>query len=227
MTAALQHQSQPHLRRVAIAGASGLVGQYILQSLLADDSVVQVHALGRRKLAKQHPKITEHLVDFRHLPAFPAVDELYLALGTTIRDAGSEAAFRAVDFAANLAVAEAATAAGARRVALVSAAGANAQSRNFYSRVKGELEEALSQLDTDALLVARPSLLLGDRATLQQPVRRAEHLAQTVFGRLGWLLPTGLRPVAAQSVANALVKKLPSLQGKAIVTSAEIHRSNA
>lgn len=216
---------QANARRILIAGASGLVGQHILQGLLADESVSEVHALGRRDLGVRDPKLVVHRVDFKALPPLPSVDEVYLALGTTIRDAGSQAAFRAVDFAANLAVAQAALAAGARRIALVSAAGANARSRVFYNRVKGELEVALAELDTDALLIARPSLLLGDRVALGQRPRAAEKVSAAVLGLLGWALPPGLRPVAAQRVAQTLTSKLPSARGRIMLSSEQIQTS--
>src|SRR5688572_1122936 len=122
-------------RTVLVAGASGLVGRAILQGLLADDTVAAVHTLGRRPPGTQHPKLSAHTVDFGSLPPLPRVDEVYLALGTTIKVAGSQAAFRAVDLDANLAVARAAHAAGARRLGLVSAMGADSQSSLFYNRV--------------------------------------------------------------------------------------------
>lgn len=209
-------------RRVLIAGASGLVGHFLLQALLADATLAEVHALCRRELPIRHPKLIVHRVDFAALPPLPAVDEVYLALGTTIRDAGSQAAFRALDFTANLAVARASVAAGARRIALVSAAGANPHSRVFYNRVKGELEAALAELATDALLIARPALLLGDRAALGQRTRLLERLSAGLFGLLGPLMPPGLRPVSAQRVAQALSTALPGASGRVILGSAEI-----
>ena len=125
-------------RSALVAGATGLVGRALVQGLLADDAVAAVHVLARRALAFQHPKLTVHLVDFAALPALPPTQEVYLALGTTIKVAGSQPAFRAVDFDANLAVASAARQAGAKRLGLVSAMGADARSAIFYSRVKGE-----------------------------------------------------------------------------------------
>ncbi|WP_141290692.1 NAD(P)H-binding protein, partial [Ideonella azotifigens] len=148
-------------RRVLIAGATGLVGQALLALLLANASVMQVHALVRRPLAARHAKLSAHVVDFAALPPLPSVDEVYLALGTTIRIAGSQPAFRAVDFDANLAVARAARAAGARRAGLVSAMGAKANASVFYSRVKGEMEDALATVGFDAWVIARPSMLVG------------------------------------------------------------------
>ena len=102
-------------RTIIIAGATGLVGRDILEGLLADPTVVAVHSLGRRAPAIQHPKLTAHVVDFSALPTMPPAGEVYLALGTTIKVAGSQAAFRAVDHDANLAVARAALAAGATK----------------------------------------------------------------------------------------------------------------
>ncbi|MBS0308297.1 MAG: NAD(P)H-binding protein, partial [Proteobacteria bacterium] len=187
-------------RTVAIAGATGLVGREILQGLLADESVVAVHALGRRELNLQHPKLSVHVVDFAALPALPPLDEAYLALGTTIKVAGSQAAFRAVDFDANFAVARAALAAGARRIGLVSAMGANVRANIFYSRVKGQLEDALTGLDFDALVIARPSMLAGDRAALGQPLRRGEGMAMSVSTLLRPFIPANYRSIAAADV---------------------------
>jgi uncharacterized protein YbjT (DUF2867 family) len=100
-------------RTTLLAGATGLVGRELLTGLLADSAVGAVHTLGRRVLRLSHPKLTQHIVDFKALPALPRVDEVYLALGTTIKAAGSQEAFRAVDYDANLAVAMGALAAGA------------------------------------------------------------------------------------------------------------------
>lgn len=206
-------------RRVLLAGATGLVGGEILHGLLADDTVVTVHVLARRPLQLKHPKLRVQLVDFSTLPNLPALDEAYLALGTTIKVAGSQAAFRAVDVDANLAVAGAARAAGARRLGLVSAMGADAQSRVFYNRVKGELEEALGKLGFDTLVIARPSLLLGDRTVLGQRARPGEHAGSVLAGVLRPLIPANYRPIKASDVARALLAQVPRVQGKVILQS--------
>lgn len=211
-------------RRVLLAGATGLVGGHLLEQLLADPGPTEVHVVGRRAPAIRHPSLTVHVVDFRQLPALPAVDEVYLALGTTIRQAGSQAAFRAVDLEANLAVARAAVAAGARRVGLVSAVGADARSSVFYSRVKGELEQELGKLNLDALVIARPSLLLGDRDTLGQPHRLGERLATPLARLLAPVLPDTYRPVHARDVARALVVVTPQAQGIVLLSSGELIR---
>jgi uncharacterized protein YbjT (DUF2867 family) len=208
-----------HERTILIAGATGLVGRELLAGLLADPTVAAVHSLGRRAPALQHPKLTAHVVDFAALPALPRADEVYLALGTTIKDAGSQAAFRAVDFDANLALAQAALAAGAQRVGLVSAMGADAHSRIFYSRVKGELENALARMPFKGLVIARPSMLLGNRQALGQRVRSGEVWATRLQKVLGWLVPANYQPIEAAAVARALLRSVPSAQGPTVLLS--------
>ncbi|MDF2465457.1 MAG: putative nucleoside-diphosphate-sugar epimerase [Ramlibacter sp.] len=213
-------------RSVLIAGASGLVGREILQGLLADDSVAMVHSLGRRELQLKHPRLTQHRVDFsRALPALPSVGEAFVALGTTIKVAGSQEAFRAVDFDAVLAVAKAAKAAGASRLGVVSAMGADPRSRIFYNRVKGEMEAALSALGFDTLVIARPSFLVGDREALGQPVRGGEKLALNVSKLLAPLIPDNLKAIEAAAVARALLKAVPASKGRRVMLSSELRRA--
>ena len=216
--------AQTDQREVILAGATGLVGGRILQALLADPSVDRVHALSRRAPNLSHPKLQVHLVEFSHLPVLPKADELYLALGTTIKVVGSQAAFRAVDLEANLAVARAAVAAGTRRIGLVSAVGASARSSMFYNRVKGELEEAIKAMDLAALVIAQPSLLLDDRSGLQQPTRIGELIAIPIAKLLAPILPGRYRPVHAQAVAQSLVKTLPTAKGLLMLASDELVR---
>jgi uncharacterized protein YbjT (DUF2867 family) len=206
-------------RTVLIAGASGLVGRQLLKSLLDDAGVARVISLGRRPAAVQHERLQSLVVDFAALPPLPPLDEVQLALGTTIKVAGSQAAFRAVDFEANLAVARAARAAGARRCGLVSAMGADAHSRVFYSRVKGELEQALAGLGFEGLVIARPSMLVGDRAELGQPLRRGEVWALALSRVLGPLVPRDYRPIQAGRVAAALARAVPVAQGRVLLSS--------
>jgi uncharacterized protein YbjT (DUF2867 family) len=216
-------RERPAKRTVTLAGATGLVGRSILEGLLADTSVQWLHVLARRKLRVADARLTCHIVDFAALSPLPPVDEVYLALGTTIKVAGGQAAFRAVDFDANLAVARAALAAGARRCGLVSAMGANAKSRVFYSRVKGELEEALGQLPFEGLVIARPSLLIGDRAALGQPERPLEKVSAVISKMLGPLIPADYRPIAAAHVARTLLAQTPKAAGRVVVLSGEMH----
>lgn len=198
------------------------MGREILQGLLADDSVSAVHSLGRRPLQLQHPKLTHHVVDFTRLPALPAAGEVFLALGTTIKVAGSQAAFRAVDYDANLAVARMALASGATKAGVVSAMGADAESSIFYNRVKGELEDALSSLGFATLVIARPSFLTGDRESLGQPLRGGEKLALNISRWLAPVIPDNLKSIPAKSVAGALLKTVPTASGKTVLLSGQM-----
>lgn len=152
----------------------------------------------------QHPKLQSHTVDFAALGSLPGVDEVFVALGTTIKVAGSQEAFRAVDFDAVVNVARAARAAGATKLGVVSAMGASKSSSLFYNRVKGEMEDAISQLGYTTLVIARPSFLAGDRAALNQPIRSGEGLALSISRKFSLLIPANYRSVAADRVAAAL-----------------------
>jgi uncharacterized protein YbjT (DUF2867 family) len=191
-----------------IAGASGLVGSSLLEQLLAAPEYERVIAVVRRPLALAHPKLQQEIVDFAALEKNGTdlrADDAFCCLGTTLRQAGSQAAFRAVDHAAVLAFAWAARRHGARRLFVISALGADAHSRVFYSRVKGETEEALQIMDFKTLALFRPGLLVGARA---QP-RWGERLA----GALLWLFEPVLlgplrkyRAIRAEVVARAMLR---------------------
>lgn len=199
----------PVAARVAlVAGATGLVGQAVLAGLLTDKHYTAVHAVGRRHLALTHPKLTSHAVDFLNLTSLPGiehVDDVFIALGTTIKVAGSEAAFRAVDFDAVLAIARAARQAGARRLGVVSAMGADPDSSVFYNRVKGEMEAALRALHFPVLVIARPSLLTGNRTSLKQAKRLGETLGSVAMHWFKPLIPLNYQAIPAEQVGQSLV----------------------
>jgi uncharacterized protein YbjT (DUF2867 family) len=199
----------PAAARVAlVAGATGLVGQAVLAGLLTDKRYTAVHAVGRRPLALVHPKLTSHEVDFSNMTSLPGVehvDDVFITLGTTLKVAGSEAAFRAIDFEAVLAVARAARQAGASILGVVSAMGANPNSSIFYNRVKGEMETALRALGFPVLVIARPSLLTGDRAALNQVSRPGEHLGSFAMRLFKPLIPPNYQAISAQEVGEALL----------------------
>ncbi len=197
-------------RTALVVGASGLVGRELLRQLTAPASGTQsVHALVRRALEPAIDGVQLHVVDFSQLPSsLPAADDLYCALGTTIKVAGSKPAFRAVDFDAVVDSARAAQAAGVRRMAVVSALGADASSRVFYNQVKGEMEAALRALHFERLVIARPSLLAGAREALGQAPRRAEQLSLRLLRPIGSLLPASVRPIEAAVVARAMIVAL-------------------
>lgn len=212
-----------------LAGATGLIGRE-LTTLLAKHPHAggsTLHLLVRRATATP-PGTQCHVVDFAALPALPTADAAYCALGTTIKVAGSQAAFRAVDHDAVVAFARAARAAGVRRFAVVSALGADARSSVFYNRVKGEAEAALKDIGFELLVIARPSLLIGDRAALGQPVRPGERIGEVVAGVLGPMIPKRLRPIKAATVARGMLVCMTTRPpGVHIVESGELQTIGA
>ncbi len=196
------------MKTALIAGASGLVGRQLIEQLLAAEEYDRVLSLGRRRLELAHPKLQQEVVDFAALESAGidlTCDDAYCCLGTTIRQAGSREAFRAVDHAAVLAFAWSARRHGARRFFVISSLGADAHSRVFYSRVKGETEEALRVLEFQTLAIFRPSLLLGARAH--------PRLGERFFAALLWvadpLMFGGLRKyraIQADVVARAMLR---------------------
>ena len=174
--------------RAVIAGATGLVGGQCLHLLLESGRYDHVLSIGRRAIGFSHPKLQEIRPDFDKLPGLP-VSDVFCALGTTIKKAGSEEAFRRVDRDYALQLAEWGVRNGAKQFLLVSSVDADPKSRNFYLRVKGEVEAGVNALPYDAVHIFRPSVLLGFRAE-SRPVER---IAQHAIAALGWALPGKLR----------------------------------
>ncbi|HEX5754333.1 MAG TPA: oxidoreductase [Archangium sp.] len=211
-------------RTALVAGASGLVGGLLLDALLEDPRYREVHSLGRRPLPRQNPKLVQHTVDFARLgeETLPAAQDAFCCLGTTIKKAGGQEAFRAVDHDAVLAFASAAKKAGVRRFLVVTALGADARSRVFYNRVKGETEEHLKGMGFESLVILQPSLLLGDRAE-SRPVERASIVASRMLAPL--LRPLASRPIEARTVARAMLALAHSAsQGVKVAPSGELQQ---
>lgn len=195
-------------RAALVLGATGLVGGHVLELLLADSRYARVVAAVRRPTGRTHARLDERVVDFERLAeaadAF-RVDDVFCCLGTTIRAAGSQAAFRRVDHDYVVAAARLAADAGARQFLLVTAMGADAGSRIFYNRVKGEVEAAVRALPFRRVVLARPSLLLGDRGER----RVGEEVGKAVMGALAPLMVGPLRKyraIAGRDVARAMVR---------------------
>jgi uncharacterized protein YbjT (DUF2867 family) len=194
-------------RVVVVAGASGLVGGRCVHHLLAHEGVARVVVLVRRKLALEHAKLEQKIIagfdDNKALDdAMPKdVDDAYCCLGTTIKKAGSQQAFAAVDRDAVLAFAKAARAHGARRFLLVSSLGADARSMSFYLRTKGEAEEGLKATGFDTVHVLRPSILDGER----QEERAGEKIGLAVARVFSPVLGN-YAPIHVDTVGRAMVK---------------------
>lgn len=196
------------MRTAVLFGASGLVGGHLLTRLLASPRYGQVVSVGRRALGRTDAKLTELVADLGDLA--PLGDRLrgedvYVALGTTIKKAGSQAAFRKVDFDYVVEAARATAALGAERLALVSSLGADAGSMIFYNRVKGETEDAVRPLRFGAIHIFQPSLLLGERSEH----RSGERLASALMRGVGKVLVGPLekyRGIPGDTVAAAMIR---------------------
>jgi uncharacterized protein YbjT (DUF2867 family) len=192
-------------QHVLLAGATGLTGEHLLDRLLNEPTITRVLAPSRRPLA-EHPQRLEGPVDIA-----------FCCLGTTIKKAGSEQAFRAVDLDLVVAFAKRARELGARHLIVISALNADAKSSIFYNRVKGEMEAALKAQDWPQLTICRPSLLLGDRV---EP-RLAEQLA----GPLSKLIPGKYHGIEACQLARAMWRlALEEQDGVRVVESDELRR---
>lgn len=194
-------------RSALVAGATGLVGSQLLARLLDDPAYGTVKVLGRRPPAVQHRQlrvVASDLKDLRSLGEQLAADDVFCCLGTTLRKAGSRAAFEDVDYRMVVDLARASHAAGAQQFLVVSSVGASAHSPAYYSRVKARMEDAVAQVGFEAVHILRPSLLLGARSEK----RPGEALAQRLAPALSRLCVGPLaryRPVNAGEVAEALL----------------------
>ena len=226
-------QITPHNppRSAMLVGATGLVGGELLKLLLADARYASVHCVGRRAPHIEHTKLVVHLLDFADTPSLatklaelPAVDDVYCALGTTIKAAGSQAAFKAIDLDAVVAVAKAAVRANqAARLGVVSAMAADPASSVFYNRIKGEMETAVALLGFASVSIARPSLLAGDRDSLKQVSRLGEKIGLKLMAAVDFLVPANYKAIAAVDVAGALHRMVTQGQaGVRIALSGEL-----
>jgi uncharacterized protein YbjT (DUF2867 family) len=208
-------------KTILLLGGTGLVGSLCLRLLATDPAFERVVVLTRRPLPRElmEQKVESHVVDFDDLDAKAGlfrVDQIVCALGTTIRNVGgSQEAFRRVDYGYPLTAARLGRAQGASHFLLVSSVGANARSRVFYSRVKGELEAAVQALQYRSVTIVRPSLLLGPRAVFR--------LGEQIAKRFAVLVPGKYKPVEAHAVASTLVRSAKEdAPGRRIIESNEI-----
>jgi len=205
-------------QRILLAGATGLTGEHLLDRLLNEPTVECVLAPTRKPLA-EHPRLDNPIGPLRTLlPQLSGdIDTAFCCLGSTLKEAGSQEAFRAIDHDLVLAFAERARELGARHLLVISSLGANPQSNLFYCRTKGEMEEALQAQDWPQLTIARPSQLLGPRMEIRPLERMTAPLSQ--------LLPGKYRGIAACTLARALWRvALEDNDGVRIVESDELRK---
>lgn len=205
------------LKTALLVGATGLIGDLLLRRLVDSAVYDRITVLTRKPLALQHPRVQEIPFQFDAPNGLLVrADDVYCCLGTTIKKAGSKEAFRQVDYQYPMDIARLARENGATQFAIVTAMGASVDSSFFYNRVKGEVERDLTALRYPALLIFRPSLLLGDR----QESRLGERIGAGVMRLLAPLIPARYKGIDAAKVANAMLTTMQQeLSGKHIFES--------
>lgn len=212
-----------------LVGATGLIGSHLLQALLTDNYFDTIRILIRRPIDITHPKLEKKIVDFNDsdslLVALSNSDVLFCAIGTTQKKVkGDKNAYRKIDFDIPVKLARFCNMTGCKKFILVSSAGANSKSMNFYQRLKGETDEAVKEVGPTTIHIMRPSLLLGDR----KEFRLGENIGKTLMTTLSFLIPDKYKAIHAKNVARvmlALAKK--NEEGYFIHENSEIiHLSN-
>ncbi len=208
------------MKKVAILGASGLVGSFLLEHLLNSEEIASVLSIGRKSLAKDHSKLSEHngdLLNDRFWDFESKVDLVFVCIGTTKAKTPDEEKYKAIDYGIPLEVAKWAQKNGAQLISVVSSMGANAKSGNFYLRTKGEMEEAL-QAEAIKSHILRPSMILGPR----NESRLGEKIGKIMMRLILPFLPKNYRPIEADSIAQAMLNLALEAPQSKVLLSAEI-----
>jgi len=212
-------------KTVVVLGATGLVGSELCRQLEEDEACERIIALTRRPVQHAGAKLRNHVVDFETPEEWRELvrgDALVSCMGTTLRRAGSQSAQRRVDFDYQLKTAEMARENDVRSMVLVSSTGARSDSRLFYSRMKGELDERMETLGFPSLTILRPGPLAGERQE-KRPGERV--LLATLRSVPSGLLPSSARPIQGQLVAKAAILALSSeLPGTQIWEARDLFR---
>jgi len=212
------------MKTALIAGASGLVGSYLLRLLLESGQYDLVKALVRKPLGLNidYPALQEVVFDYENPdPKIVQANHIYCCLGTTMKKAGSKEAFTRVDHDYPLELARMARQNGAAKFVLVSAVGANTRSMFFYNRVKGQIEEDLKKFPFEAIHIMRPSMLLGPR----KEKRLAEEIGKTLMKPFRLLMPANMKPVHVSQVAAAMLDRMNRKEkGTHIISSGQMQK---
>lgn len=212
------------MRTALLAGSTGLIGKQLLELLLNDPHYTVVKAISRKPLAIQHAKLQNIVADLDTLTEHHdqlKADDVFCCLGTTIKQAGSQAAFRKVDYDYPLELARLTKNQGASQFLIITALGSDARSGIFYNRVKGEVEQAIDAVGFDSYHIFRPSLLLGERTEK----RAGEGAATVVYKALGFMIPLKYKAIDSAKVAKGMLHfAKQNSKGKFIHESRELQQ---
>lgn len=207
--------------KALVVGATGLIGSELMQLLIKNENYEKVTVLVRKKQNWEHPKVEQLITNFENIASLSfEANHVFCTLGTTMKKAGSKAAFKKVDLEYPLAVAKVAKAKGATLFAIVTAMGAAKNSSIFYNQVKGEVEDELKKLHFGSLGIFQPSMLLGDR----KENRLGEKIGQIVMSWIDFITPRRYKAIHVKKVAEAMLTyALNPASGVTVVPSDEMN----
>jgi len=210
-----------------LAGSTGLVGNLLLELLLEDAYYEKIIALSRKPIKKEHARLVNLVVDFDNLDSYAhelKADDVFCCLGTTIKQAGSQLAFRKVDFDYPVQLARITRDQGARQFLIVTALGSDKASSIFYNKVKGEVEEAIGQVNFPGYHIFQPSMLLGDR----KEDRAGESVGKVMMRALDFVIPKKYKAIDGDKVARGMLAIAKQNQvGRHVHSSAELQDYSA
>ncbi len=189
-----------------LVGSTGLIGSYLLEELLNDPHFDTIRILIRRPVDITHPKLEKKIVDFNDsdslLVALSNSDVLFCSIGSTMKKVkGDREAYRKIDFDIPVKLARFCKMTDCEKFILVSSAGANSKSRNFYQRLKEETEEAVKSVGLKTVHIMRPSLLLGER----KEFRMGENIGKALMTSLSFLIPEKYKAIQGKDVAKVML----------------------
>jgi uncharacterized protein YbjT (DUF2867 family) len=193
-------------KQVTLFGATGLIGRYLLKFLLKDSDIHLINLVGRKPFHLQHDKINNIVIDFEDfssiLNSVSGSEIVFVSIGTTMSKVnGDKQKYKSVDFDIIFNIAKACKQKNVRQLIYVSSLGANSNSSNFYLRLKGEIDEAIAELNLNSTSVFRPSVLLGKR----NESRPGEKILQLVMPLLDFIIPSDSKAIKAEDVAKSML----------------------
>jgi uncharacterized protein YbjT (DUF2867 family) len=193
-------------KQVTLFGATGLIGGYLLKFLLKDSDIHLINLVCRKPFHLQHDKINNIVIDFEDfssiLNSVSGSEIVFVSIGTTMSKVnGDKQKYKSVDFDIIFNIAKACKQKNVRQLIYVSSLGANSNSSNFYLRLKGEIDEAIAELNLNSTSVFRPSVLLGKR----NESRPGEKILQLVMPLLDFIIPSDSKAIKAEDVAKSML----------------------
>lgn len=207
-----------------VFGSTGLIGNHLVEELLTDEFYEQVVMVTRKPVERSHPKLVIQIIDLMDAEAIESVIPegaiVFSAIGTTMKTVKWDRdLYRSIDFGINEAIANASVRKNVPALLVVSSIGANSKSSNFYTALKGQIEESLREKNLRSLIIVQPSLLLGSRSGF----RLGEKLAQWIMPLFSFLMPSAYRPIKGIEVARAMVRySKKQLTGVQVITYQEM-----